>query len=78
MVLLSVFFVLLVACSQGTSSPIPLSSGQTTNITILHTNDIEGRLDNMPRLSTTIAQIREDSGTYNILLHIRTFDRRHS
>lgn len=67
-VALTVLLVLLASCNQ-VSNPLQFTSpGKTTVITILHTNDIHGHLDNMPRLSTAITRIREGSGKDNTLL----------
>ena len=60
--------VLLLSCSQGTTPPVSLSVDETTHIDILHTNDIHGHLDNMPRLSSSITQIYKAIDDENVLI----------
>jgi len=67
-VLFTILLILLAACNHNTNPPPTSSLSKTTNITILHTNDIHSHLDNMPRLSTAITRIREGSGKDNTLL----------
>jgi 2',3'-cyclic-nucleotide 2'-phosphodiesterase (5'-nucleotidase family) len=66
-VLFTILLILLAACNHNTNPPAS-SLSKTTNITILHTNDIHSHLDNMPRLSTAITRIRKGSGKDNTLL----------
>ena len=67
-VLFTILLILLAACNHNTNPPPTSSLSKTTNIMILHTNDIHSHLDNMPRLSTAITRIREGSGKDNTLL----------
>lgn len=68
LVVVSVFSTLLVACGQ-TINPQPAPSpGKTTTIDLLHTNDVHGHLENMPRLSTAITRIRESSAKDSVML----------
>ncbi|MCX6012154.1 MAG: 5'-nucleotidase C-terminal domain-containing protein [Chloroflexi bacterium] len=53
----------LVACSSCISSV-----QNPASITILHTNDIQGFLDNAPRLTTAINQVRSEVGVENTIL----------
>lgn len=52
-----------VACQSSTT---PL--GTPAAITILHTNDIHGALDDAPRLVTVVNQVRDASGEDNVIL----------
>ena len=64
LVIFTIFLLLLVACQQSIS-PTP---GKITSVSVLHTNDIHGHLDNMPRLATAVTRIRGESGKDNTLL----------
>jgi 2',3'-cyclic-nucleotide 2'-phosphodiesterase (5'-nucleotidase family) len=64
----TVFLLLLSACGYVTGFRPGTPEEQTAHLTILHTNDIHGHLDNMPRLATAIEQAREEAGQDNTLL----------
>jgi 2',3'-cyclic-nucleotide 2'-phosphodiesterase (5'-nucleotidase family) len=67
-VLLAVLLVLVASCNQGSNHSLTASPGKTTNISILHTNDIHGHVENMPRLATVVTRLRQEAGTDNTLL----------
>jgi 5'-nucleotidase / UDP-sugar diphosphatase len=68
LVLLAVFLVLLTSCNQVSNPQPNASPSKTSHITILHTNDIHGHLENMPRLATAVTGIRREAGIDNTLL----------
>jgi 2',3'-cyclic-nucleotide 2'-phosphodiesterase (5'-nucleotidase family) len=67
-VTLTVLLVLLASCNQVANFQPTALPSKTTRITILHTNDIHGHLENMPRLATAVTGMRREAGIANTLL----------
>ena len=64
--------VLFVACLLLAASALPvaaerLQEGESFVLTILHTNDLHGRLDNVPRYATLIKQVRNEARNLLVL-----------
>jgi 2',3'-cyclic-nucleotide 2'-phosphodiesterase (5'-nucleotidase family) len=67
----AVFILLLVltaACSRAAAPTTAATPTGPATLTILHTNDVHGHLENMPRLATAIKQARQEAGEGNSLL----------
>jgi 2',3'-cyclic-nucleotide 2'-phosphodiesterase (5'-nucleotidase family) len=58
--------VAAIICITCVSTPVRDDKSNEFRLTILHTNDLHGRLENVPRYSTIVKQIRDEGG--NVLL----------
>jgi 2',3'-cyclic-nucleotide 2'-phosphodiesterase (5'-nucleotidase family) len=66
--LVCLLIVLLSGCGRADNSLAPSPPEALTGVTILHTNDIHGHLDNMPRLASAIDSVRAGADADSLLL----------
>jgi 5'-nucleotidase len=62
------FIVLLLHSAAANAST--LKDGDRYTLTILHTNDIHGHVDNLPRFSTVIKNVKKDVGKNLLILDV--------
>lgn len=66
-----VFAVVFLAMSRSVGADTPaLKDGDRYTLTILHTNDIHGHVDNLPRFSTIIKNVQKDIGKNLLVLDV--------
>jgi 5'-nucleotidase len=60
----------LILADAAGAEALTLKDGDRYTLTILHTNDIHGHVDNLPRFSTVIKNARKNVGTNLLVLDV--------